>query len=121
MALDRRCRCQGILTCLSGFPKGAGIALDGSFRLTRLGGIGGEAVCFGTLSCVANLATYARRPVLRLLMQRLIGILAPLREQRAFGLLQVANFATCIRAVPAVFRLLRERWRQVVVNVMAER
>ncbi len=39
--------------------------------------------------CVANLATYTGRPMLRFWMQRLVSLLAALREQRALGCLKL--------------------------------
>lgn len=53
------------------------IALNGAFALARGGGgFGGEAVLFRALAFVANLATYARRALLRLRVQLFIDRLA---------------------------------------------
>ena len=52
-----------------------GIPLNGTLGLARLGGcVGGEAIGIIAFTCVANLATYARRAMLRLRVQRLTGV-----------------------------------------------
>ena len=54
--------------------------------------------------CVANLATYARRSMFRLRMQRLVSLLAALREQRAPGCGEV-SLSDLIEGLEAVARL----------------
>jgi hypothetical protein len=65
----------------------------------------GEAVAITTLACVANLATYAWRPMRRLRMEQFISPCGGGRSQREVGAAQAGVTACCVFATLGAIRL----------------